>query len=128
MVIFGLPVFYLFSLPVNFLAFRFSIYSAFRIRPNGSVRFWTMFGAVFLFWQCCFFGISPFRLLAQPFNKPPKLISAHRSLCLWPTKKRENLNLYFMRARNKKNRSINRKDKTFPSHWLLIQKCWLMLR
>ena len=38
MVIFGLPVFYLFSLPVNFLAFRFSIYSAFRIWPKGSAR------------------------------------------------------------------------------------------
>ena len=38
MVKFGLTVFYLFGLTVNFSAFRFSYYSAFRIRPNGSVR------------------------------------------------------------------------------------------
>ena len=36
MVKFGLTVFYLFGLPANFLAFQFSYYLVFRIRPYGS--------------------------------------------------------------------------------------------
>ena len=36
---FGLTVFYLFGLPVNFSAFQFSYFLAFRIRPSVPVRY-----------------------------------------------------------------------------------------
>ena len=55
MVKFGLPVFYLFGLPVKNLAFQFSIYSAFlsKIWPSGFLFIWP---SSFLFIQPSGFG------------------------------------------------------------------------
>ena len=68
MVKFGLPAFLRFGLMVKNSALRFSYNSAFRIRPNGPVRMFQLYHALFFKWQNIEMGIL--RKLKLSYKSP----------------------------------------------------------